>query len=187
MRTMLLFFALFLLCGGALAQPLTLLFESQAGLRPAVQIGTSDFQNAESLLDANGDGRMDLILMIPDDQGNLEGIRVLDGRTREILWEIHDLPQVLGVTDPMPMETLSLNFADPDGDGNREAVIEYQDGTDLFLIDGTSNTLQWSWGETNDSAHEMRYLGAIDLTGDHYEELLLYIPETKQIQIWSKP
>ncbi len=80
-----------------------MIFESEPGQRSFhIEI---DGVNAGQLLDANGDGAPDLILTTEDDDGHLQGIRVVDlasGFTGaagpHTLWEVQDVPQTLGIT-----------------------------------------------------------------------------------------
>lgn len=156
---------------------LIVLFESQPGVRPW------KLENViiTSLSDMNGDGGMDLLLQRDDEQGHLKDLRVLDGRTRAILWDVQDVSQTLGVASD-GLGTL-YGFADPDGDGEREAIFASEQA--LLLVNPSDNTLSFSWGVTDVSAREL--VGVADLTGDGFEEIILYLPDTRQVQVWSKP
>jgi len=171
-----------LLPGPAQAQlndSLHVLFESQPGVRRFV-FEDILVSSATGRLDMNGDGGVDLLLQRDDDQGRLQDLRVLDGRTRAVLWDIRDVSQTLGVASD-GLGSL-FGFADPDGDGEREAIFAGEQT--VRLINPGDNTLSFSFGATQTGT--MALVGVIDLTGDGYEEIIVYLRDTKQIQVWSK-
>ena len=145
-------FLLALLCGTARAQgsaPLVKIFESEPGVQPAQIFNDGGVVNAtSSLLDANGDSTPDLILTTEDDDGHLQGIRVVSGFTGaagpHTLWEVQDVPQMLGITDGTDhvRPVAFFGFADFDADGKPEAI--FTDTLAVVLINPTDNSLAWA-------------------------------------------
>ncbi len=158
---------------------LRVLYASEPGVRPA-RIFSDGFESGNtSLLDFNGDGKPDLILTSEDDDGNLKDILVIDLALRpDTLWEVRGVQQTLGFQDIT--ETVGVGFfgfADPDGDGEREAI--FANGEDVVLINPSDNSLSFQTVGV--------LVGVTDLTDDGYEELIIFLPQIKQLLVWSKP
>ncbi len=176
-----------LLSGTAYAQnnTLGLLYESEPGMSLA---GFYDKGNnaAGTRFDANGDGTADIILQRDDAQGNLQDLRVLDGRTRALIWEVQDVQTTFGFNFHPEL----WGFADPDGDGTREAIFIFPeeiqiDHEGLTYVDPGSNTVEWFYEDPSDGNRQAVFIGALDMTGDTYEELIIYLPDTEQVQVWG--
>lgn len=181
-ETTLLFFAVFL-SGTAYAQSnnLTLLFESEPGMRPAsYEVDHPIFSVEEAKrFDANGDGRPDLVLQREDAQGNLQDLRVLDGRTRALLWEVQDVQTTLGFNfDPE-----LWGFADPLGTGTPYAIFHSDHEVKGSALEDNGDEFQLRL----QGPSSLRLIAAIDLTSDGWEELIIFLPDTEQIQVWGKP
>ena len=190
-------FLLALLCGTAQAQgseTLKLIFQSEPGERSfRLEI---DGVDAGQLHDANGDGAPDLILTTEDDDGHLQGIRVVDlasGFTGmagpHTLWEVQDVPQTLGFH--IHINPFLFGFADIDADGKREAVFTttYPPNS-VVLINTSDNSMEWScasnlsqfWFDPN-----CVLVGVTDMTGDGYPELIIDVTEPiRVVQVWSR-
>ena len=171
-------FLLALLCGTAQAQgseSLSLIFQSEPGERPLSMPGIIHAEFVARLDDAYGDGTPDLILTTKDDDGNLQGLRVVDVASGTTLWQVQDVPQTLGILTVPIMG----GFADIDADGKPEALFAGDQG--VVLINPSNNSLVWHFGE------HYALLGVTDMTGDGYPELILFLRETRQVQVWSKP
>ena len=192
-------FLLALLCGTARAQgsaPLVKIFESERGVQPA-QIfndGTMSLNATSSLLDANGDGTPDLILTRVDDDGILQAIRVVSGFTGaagpHTLWEVQDVPQMLGITDGTDhvRPVAFFGFADFDADGKPEAI--FADTLDVVLINPTDNSLVWSCSNTliqMGADPNCLLVGITDLTGDDFPDLVVKTGGVEVVvQVWSR-
>ena len=60
----------------------------------------------------------------------------------------------------------------------------------MVLINPSDNSLAWSCSNAliNMGADpNCLSVGISDMTGDGYAELIVYLPPTKQVQVWSKP
>lgn len=156
---------------------LIVLFLTDPGVRPA-KIFTDGFESGDvTRWDANGDDRVDLILQRDDDEGNLLDLRVMDTLTSEVLWEVNDVASTLGFNIGMP-PTL-WGFADPSGTGNPVAVFYNEVEVRGYTL---ANELAWKI----DEGQALSLLGAIDLTDDGAEEILVYYPDTKQVAGWGR-
>ena len=179
-----LFFSL--LCSTAQAQPLSLLFESQPNTRfndstLGVGFGLLDANGTHvGLRDANGDGMDDLIIRRNDNEGSLEDLLVLtiaEDRPQP-LWQVENVPATLGLQST---DLAFFGFADTFGTGVRQAIFTNTQGVHLF--DPNDNALAWSSGDFNGDGSVL--VGATDVTGDGFADLLLYLPNTRQGQVWS--
>ena len=186
-------FLLALLCGTAQAQgsaSLSLIFESEPGTGSPLyeRLGGYDalyerLGGYDALDDANGDGTSDLILTHVDDDGILQAIRVVDVASGTTLWEVQNVMGILAEKDGMKI----FGFADPDADGEPEAIFVSEQ--DAVLINPSDNSLEWSCGNTliqMGADPNCVLVGVTDMTDDGYVELILYLPETKQVQVWSR-
>ena len=183
-------FLLALLCGTAQAQgsqSLSLIFESEPSERP-LHFQRGDLPE-KRLHDANGDGTPDLILAARDDDGNLHRIRVVDIASGTTLWQMKDVPQTLGIVDDTDnWAPFFFGFADPDGDGVREALFGLKSG-DVLLFDPDRNALEWSHGSALTQMGRdpnCILVDVKDLTGDGFPELIIGLKETRQVQVWSR-
>ena len=164
-----------LLCGAALAQSnnLEMLWQSESGMNPSVTL--VEFTDFESRFDATGDSKPDLVMTREDDQGNLRDILVRDAATGETFWRVEDVAVTLGFPDIVT--TKLWGFADVNGDGEQEALFTTE--TQLRAYDPNSNELSYMLGLTYE------FLGATDLNGDGHEEFIIFLPDTRQVQVWT--
>ncbi len=181
-----LFALLFYAQANAQSNGLALLYKSPEDTRPAAglesaQGGMSGFSDR---LDFNGDGTPDLILQRDDDQGNLQDLRVIDGQTQQVLWEVLNVKLTLGFVDDFGV----FGFANVVG-GEQPEVI-FTSAEDVLLINPSDNTLVSSITAEDDweapLAIKVRLLAAIDFTGDDKKELLIFLPDTKELQVWHE-
>ena len=180
MKILLLLFTLLPLAGPAHAQirdSLIIVFLSEPGVRPAGLLSERFTSGDARSWDAHGDGTVDLILQRDDDQGHLKDLRVLDGRTQEVIWEVQDVAATLGITSNMDF----WGFVDPIVTAPPHAL--FLTDADAFLVDPRDTSIAWSWGATGSSS--LRFLGAPDVTGDGLPNLVFYLADTKQVQVWG--
>ncbi len=180
MKTTLLLFLTLLLCAPAQAQSndsLVVLFLSAPGTRLPVGLVLGDGNAAR--WDASGDGQPDLILTREDDAGDLRDILIVNPASLDTLWRVQDVPTTLGFNTGKGLEL--WGFVDVNGDDQREAI--FTTDTEVRAYNPDSNELAYMLG-LNQSA---RFLGAVDLTGDGYEELVVYLSDTRQVQVWTDP
>ncbi len=176
----------------AQSNSLVLLYQSPEGDGPAPsyfdEFSINDLDGCGGRFDADGDGTPDLILQRDDDQGNLQDLRVIDAPTGEIVWEMQNVQHTLGYIDTGLIRygfAKFYGFAKVFGDDEPEAIFISE--MDVLVFDPSDNSLEWSWGETNDTSQKVRLLAVCDFTDDGYEELLIFLLQTKQVQVWSKP
>ena len=182
-----------LFCTPANAQPtenkfdLVEAYRSEEGVEPSV-IFTDGFESGDlSRYDINGDGQQDLPLIKEDPNGNLQSIRVIDTRTREVLWEVQDVQQTFYAFTDITM-SLGLGFygfADPFGSGQPHAI--FTGGPDIRLYDPTDNSLGWALSVEIPSEFPVRLLAVTDFTNDGFDDLIIYLTETRQILVLTKP
>ncbi len=174
-RTLFLLLTL-LLCGAAQAQSndsLVVLFLSEPGLRPAgLVLGDGN----AARWDASGDGRPDLVMTREDAAGNLRDILIVNPASLDTLWRVQDVPTTLGLAN---IFVQLWGFADANADGKREAI--FTTDTEVRAYDLNPNELSYMMGWT----YVVRFLGAADLTGDGFEELIIFLPDTRQVQVWT--
>ncbi len=130
---------------------LTKKYQAEPGLRLAYD---PDLFDPRGDMDVDGDGRLDIPMMIRNQNGVLTGLVVRSGATLEVLWEF-----------PFPpgrrAEILKgfHGFADVDGNGEKEAII----GENLAVtLDGTVHTI----------AENFVTLDVNDIDGDGYEDII---------------
>ena len=183
-----LFALLFYAQANAQSNDLALLYQSPEGTRPAAglqsaQGGMSGFSDR---LDFDGDGIPDLIMTREDEQGNLQHILVINAQTQQVLWEVRDVQRTLGFVDPDMGDIFT--FDDVVGDDAPEAIFTSEH--DVRLYDPSNNTLVWSVTADDDwtfpEGIKVRLLAAIDFTGDDKKELLIFLPDTKELQVWHE-
>ncbi|MFQ5569890.1 MAG: T9SS type A sorting domain-containing protein [Rhodothermales bacterium] len=135
-----------------------------------------------NLDDANGDRVPDLLMTQVDDQGRLMALRVVDLKTRDILWQVDDVGQELGLFGVFPY----FGFANPDGDTVREAI--FANEADIRVYNPRNNTLEWSWAETvagKQSADSLRLQAVLDLDNDGLEEFIITTANPARTQVWG--
>ncbi len=165
---------------------LVLLFETEPGTRPS-SLFSNGFESGDvSLLDFNGDDKPELILIKADSiTGGVVALRVVDITSNTTLWEVRDINMELGL-DPLQVWK-QLGFADPDADGEPEAIFVSEQ--DAVLINPGDNSLEWSCGNAliqMGADPNCVLVGVTDMTDDGYPELFLFLPETRQVQVWGK-
>lgn len=194
MKKPVLLLLLTLLCGTAYAQSndsLVVLWLSEPGVRPAA-IFTDGFESGDlSRFDANGDGTAELILQRDDSEGNLQDLMVrypshidtLDGLWP---WNLPDVQQTLSLSGKRTATGEAFvfwGFGDPDGDGFREAIFFNQH--EVALIDPRAQQ-QVNWRSSFSDLglpSDLRLLGVMDLTGDGIEEVVVALPQTRQVAV----
>ena len=185
-KTAFIFLLVLLFCTPANAQGidtvLVKIFESEPGTRLSA-IFTDGFESGDtSLLDADGNGTPDLILMREDNDGILQDLRVVDLVSGTTLWQVQDVPQTLGVIDSLNIAF--YGFANVVGGVEPEAIFPSEQ--DVLLINLSDNSPAWSYASAvRDTSTAISLVGVADLTGDDFPELILYLPETQQVQVWS--
>jgi len=189
-------FSLFLLallfCTPANAQPtenkyeLVEAFRSEEGVQPSA-IFTDGFESGDVLrYDIDGDGQQDLSLIREDENGNLQSIRVINTQTHEVIWEVQDVQQTFyAFTDiTMSVGLGFYGFADPFDSGQPHAI--FIGGSDIRLYDPTDNSLGWALSVFIPARFPV-LLAITDFTGDDIDDLVVFLPETRQILVLTKP
>lgn len=119
----------------------------------------------------------DLIMTTEDAQGHLQDLLVVtvgDAGPQEY-WRVDDVPTTLGLSEDVQF----IGFADPFGGGVRHGV--FVGNLSVHLVDPHTNALRWA-----DDNGVPSILGAVlDLTNDGVDDLILYLPDTEQVQVWS--
>lgn len=178
MRKAILLLLLATFCGTAYAQSndsLVVLWLSDPGVRPG-QIFADGFESGDvSRFEANGDNRTDLILRREDSQGMLQGLLVISGATLDTLWRVQDVQGELGITSNMDL----WGFGDVDADGQPEAI--FYDDNQVSGFHLYRNNLSWKVEE----GESFRFLGATDLTGDGFQEIIIYVEASKIVKIYT--
>lgn len=179
-----LLFLLTLLCSTAQAQDPSLIpiFESEPGTRPSA-IFTDGFESGDvsRLLDANGDGNAELVLTRDDIEGNLQGLLAIDLVFNDTIFVIQDVQGLL--TDDGTL-VLFRGFADADADGTREAV--FATDSEVFLVDPRdTKAVDWSSNFNIGFPPTLRLIGITDMTDDGFEEIVVFLPEERQVIVFS--
>ncbi len=179
-------FLLFLLVGTAQAQmndSLVVLFASQPGVRLA-RIFADGFESGDTsaLLDANGDGRPDLILTNEDNQGNLQDLFAIDPAFNDTLIRVLDVQTVLGASGQQPYRF--RGFADADADGFREAT--FANDVEVAIVDPRDpQVVNWRSSFNIGFPPELRLLGITDMTDDGFAEIVVVLPQERQVIVFS--
>ncbi len=173
MKKLLIVFVFAVLSSTTFAQSnvnLIVLYESPPGERPA------GFFDDFYTLDFDGDGWSDLTLMRENAQGNLESILVIDASHDE-LWRFQDVQTALSLTgqDVFVFE----GFADPFGTGMPQAL--FSSSEDVLLVDPGDNSVSFR------TLAPSILQGFTDVTGDDIGDIILFLSDTRQVQVWSKP
>ena len=165
-----------LLLGGtvhAQGNQLQPVYESPENTRLA---GFTEYIDVSGLTDANGDGVADLIMRTLDNQGNLQDLLVVTVSEAGPLeyWRIDNVPATLGLGEDVAF----IGFTDALGGPVRQGIFV---GNLSYLIDPRDNAV--SWADDNDVPAVME--GAFDLTEDGFDDLVFFLPNTKQVRVWS--
>ena len=166
-----------LLLGGmvydAQGNQLQMIYESPDNTRPA---GFTEYIDVSGLTDANGDGVADLIMRTLDNQGNLQDLLVVTVSEAGPLeyWRIDNVPATLGLGEDVEF----IGFTDALGGPVRQGVFV---GNLSYLIDPRDNAV--SWADDNGVPAVME--GVLDLTEDGFDDLVFFLPDTKQVRVWS--
>lgn len=151
---------------------LVLLFETEPGARLAQGFFT-DFDNR---FDFDGDDKPELIVILTDSiTGGVVALRVVDITSNTTLWEVQDINMQLGL-DPLQVWK-QLGFADPHGDGSKDAIFQSQDDLALIRVSDKSLSFYHLQGQAK---------GVVDVTGDGIEDLIIFLPDKRQVQVWGK-
>ena len=127
-----------------------------------------------SLQDANGDGVPDLTLQRTNEQGHLQDLRVLDGRTYETIWEVHDVQGLY--TDGGDAALTLHGFVDTIGTNTPYAL--FSSSEDVFLVDLNDNSEAFRTLAPSPSVLS----GVVDVTGDGRVDLIISQPEAREVQ-----
>lgn len=170
----------------SVGQPFKLIYQSEPGTRPA-SIFADGFESGDlSRFDLNGDGKPDMVLIREDDDGNLKSLLVIDlssSFARDTLTFIQDVPQTLGLAEKDGMKF--FGFADVDGDDTNEIV--FANGRDVWLVDPSDHSLEWVYSVQVPAEFPVLLRAVIDITDDSFPDIILFLPQTKQVEVWSKP
>ena len=170
----------------SVGQPFRLIYQSEPGTRPA-SIFADGFESGDlSRFDLNGDGKPDMVLIREDDDGNLKSLLVIDlssSFARDTLTFIQDVPQTLGLAEKDGMKF--FGFADVDGDDTNEIV--FANGRDVWLVDPSDHSLEWVYSVQVPAEFPVLLRAVIDITDDSFPDIILFLPQTKQVEVWSKP
>lgn len=146
------------------------------------EIDFYNFQDGDDpltrLQDANGDGQADLVMMRRNAMGYIDGVLVIDGATQE---------EILRMEAELEDEFADMDlvgFIDLGTDGLRPALFAGEERARLTdLTDGTPNIINIDWG----SHRPVRLAGVGDLTGNGLPELVFYLPDAEQVEVWGTP
>ena len=172
-KTTLLLFVTALFCAPVYAQSngILVLFFEQPG-----SVWLDDFIIGRiDLRDANGDGIPDLTLQRDDEQGNLQSLRVLDGSTHEVIWEVPDV-QTSFTDGTADRDVVFYGFIDPLGAGTPYAL--FSSSEDVFLIDLADNSEAFRTLAPGPSV--LSSVG--DVTGDGLVDLIISVTDTDTVQ-----
>ena len=152
---------------------LQVIYESAENTRLA---GFTEYIDVSGLTDANGDGVADLIMTTEDAQGNLQDLLVVTVSEAGPLeyWRIDSVPAALGLGENVQF----IGFTDALGGPVRQGIFV---GNLSYLIDPRDNSV--SWADDNGVPAVME--GALDLTEDGFDDLVFFLPNTKQVRVWS--
>lgn len=182
MKRLLAFLALLLLAPGSYAQSndsLVVLFATNPGVRPAF-LNPSDLRPGPERFDGNGDGKMDLLLVQDDENGSPRAIRVIDGATRSVLYQIPDLSALVDGESITGIYGFASIYLD--------ASVPYLlvTGTDaIFAFDASTPKLVFK--VEIEGISNLRLAGVTDLTGEGSDELILFSPQNRQVFIVGDP
>lgn len=181
MKSLLLLLVFAVFCGTARAQKddsLYTFFQSEPGVRPGQLLEGILDASSPKRFDADGDSQADLVLRRDNEQGQLQDIRVLsygDKASTGVIWEVRDVGATLGITSSMDM----WGFADANADGLQEAI--FYDDTEVLGFNLENNELAWKIEE----GVAFRLLGAGDLTGDGFQEVIVYLEGPRVVKVYS--
>ena len=148
------------------AYELALKYESEPNERLAVDRGL--FAHTRDL-DVNGDGTMEIVTLVDDNNGNAVGMRVFNGVNSSRSW---DYPFPAEGDELDDIRSAFYGFFDVNGDGQKEAIFGSRS---IVTLDKTLHSL--------DANFEI--LAIYDLDGDSYPELIGRDIEAKTVQVWG--
>lgn len=162
-----------LLCGAVHAQesPLRLLYQTPENIRPA------QFFSASALTSTSHDALWPpgLVLTREDDSGSLTGVMTVLPGTREVTWQLTE--EDVNAIAPGVVELLA--FANLFGDGIRYPFFYIDD----FIIGLNPRTNQAVFSSPENWIEpEVRIA---DVTGDGRDDVIVYLPDVGQVQIWG--
>ena len=136
----------------------------------------------DDLDDADGDGVSDLIMITEDDNGDLQDLLVVqvnEARPRGVIWEVEDVQATLGIKGP---DLSFIGFSNVFGGDVRHAIFVGNLGVSLF--DPHTNLLAWEHVHVPEQ-FPVLLQAVTDVTGDGLEDLILFLPDTEQVEVWS--
>jgi len=155
-------------------------YQSPEGTRPG--IFTDGFESGDvTLFDFSGDKRSDIVMITDDSDGNLLGVLVVDALTKEVIWDVPDIGQILGLAERDGMKLYGC--ADFDGDGTCEAI--FANDKSVWLVDPRDNSLKWEYPVFIPSDFPVILRAVADFNGDNLPDLFIVLPKPRQVELWS--
>ena len=136
----------------------------------------------DDLDDADADGVSDLIMTTEDENGDLQDllvVQVTEARPRGVIWEVVDVQATLGLGD----EAEFIGFANVFGGDVHHAIFVGNLGVSLF--DTNDNLLVWASSVFIPSDFPVLLQAVTDVTGDGFKDLIFFLPDTEQVEVWS--
>ena len=154
------------------------IFLSESGAQLA--IFADGFESGDlSLSDFTGDGTPNLTVKTEDSGGILKGIRVVDLASGITLWEVLDVHAGAFEDVTRSLGLGIIGFADFFGNGVRHAIFASEENEVVVLINPRDNSVSFR------TLAPSILQGVTDMTGDGYDELLIFRPDTQQTEVWS--
>ncbi len=155
------------------------IYVSVPGTRLA-RIFADGFESGDlSLWNFTGNGKPALVLTSEDSAGVLKDIRVVDPASGTTLWEVQDVHGGAFEDVTRSLGLGIIGFTDTFGDGVRHAIFASEENEVVVLINPIDNSVSFR------TLAPSILQGVTDMTGDGYDELLIFRPDTQQTEVWS--